>query len=61
MGPGKLIRLAPGRPHRMEALTPRGRTLDLRQTSRERRQSTTFYAFENLVLGECLLVNDHDP
>ena len=58
---GKLIRPAPGRPHPMEALNPRGRTLDLWQTSRERRQSKIFYAFENLVLGEFLLVNDHDP
>ena len=73
MVPGKLIRLAPGRPHRLEAkqdsrmlvtmikqsdasawnaLTPRGRTLDLRQTPRERRHSTVFYAFDNLALGE---------
>jgi uncharacterized protein (DUF2249 family)/quercetin dioxygenase-like cupin family protein len=83
MVPGKLIRLAPGRPHRLEAkqdsrllvtmikpsetsawnaLDPRGRTLDLRQTPRERRHSTVFYAFDNLALGESfLLVNDHDP
>jgi len=83
MVPGKLIRLAPGQPHRLEAkqdshllvtmikpsdvsawnaLTPRGRTLDLRQTPRERRHSTVFYAFDNLALGESfLLVNDHDP
>jgi uncharacterized protein (DUF2249 family)/quercetin dioxygenase-like cupin family protein len=83
MVPGKLIRLAPGRPHRLEAkqdsrmlvtmikqsdasawnaLAPRGRTLDLRQTPRERRHSTVFYAFDNLALGESfLLVNDHDP
>jgi len=83
MVPGTLIRLAPGRPHRLEAkvdsrllvtmikqsdtsawnaLAPRGRTLDLRQTSRERRHGTVFYAFDNLTVGESfLLVNDHDP
>jgi uncharacterized protein DUF2249 len=83
MVPEKLIRLAPGRPHRLEAkqdsrmlvtmikqsdqsawnaLAPQGRALDLRQTPRERRHSTVFYAFDNLALGESfLLVNDHDP
>lgn len=83
MLPGKLIRLAPGRPHRLEAkqdsrllvtlvkqsdasawnaLTPRGRTLDLRRTPHERRHSIVFYAFDNLAPGESfLLVNDHDP
>ncbi len=83
MVPGTLIRLAPGRPHRLEAkedsrllvtmirqsdasawnaLAPRGRTLDLRQTPHERRHSTVFYAFDNLAVGESfLLVNDHDP
>ena len=83
MVPGKLIRLVPGRPHRLEAkqdsrmlvtmikqsdasawnaLAPRGRTFDLRQTPRERRHSAVFYAFDNLALGESfLLVNDHDP
>lgn len=83
MVPGTLIRLAPGRPHRLEAkedsrllvtmikqsdtaawnaLAPRDRTLDLRQTPRERRHSTVFYAFDNLGVGESfLLVNDHDP
>ena len=30
------------------ALAPRGRTLDLRQTPRERRHSTVFYAFDTL-------------
>jgi uncharacterized protein (DUF2249 family)/quercetin dioxygenase-like cupin family protein len=44
------------------ALAPRGRTLDLRQTPRERRHSTVFYAFDTLGVGESfLLVNDHDP
>jgi uncharacterized protein (DUF2249 family) len=44
------------------SLAPRGRTLDLRQTPRERRHSTVFYAFDTLGLGESfLLVNDHDP
>jgi uncharacterized protein (DUF2249 family) len=44
------------------ALDPRGRTLDLRQTPRERRHSTVFYAFDSLGMGESfLLVNDHDP
>ncbi|MFN7998485.1 MAG: DUF2249 domain-containing protein [Bryobacteraceae bacterium] len=83
MVPGKLIRLAPGRPHRLEAkedsrllvtmikpveastwtaLAPRGRVLDLRQTPRERRHSTVFYAFDALTVGESFfLVNDHDP
>ncbi len=83
MVPGKLIRLAPGRPHRLEAkedsqllvtmirpsdasswtaLAPQGRDLDLRQTPRERRHSTVFYAFDQLAVGESfLLVNDHDP
>ncbi len=83
MGPGTLIRLAPWRPHRLEAkedsrllvtmikqsdasawnaLAPSGRMLDLRQTPRERRHSTVFYAFDNLGIGEFfLLVNDHDP
>lgn len=83
MVPGTLIRLAPGRPHRLEAkedsrllvtmikqgdtsawnaLAPSGRMLDLRQTPRERRHSTVFYAFDNLGIGEFfLLVNDHDP
>lgn len=83
MVPGTLIRLAPGRPHRLEAkedsrllvtmikqsdasawnaLSPRGQTLDLRQTPRERRHSTVFYALDNLAVGESfLLVNDHDP
>jgi len=83
MASGTLIRLAPGRPHRLEAtedsrllvsmikqsdasawnaLAPSGRTLDLRQTPRERRHSTVFYAFDNLAVGESfLLVNDHDP
>jgi uncharacterized protein (DUF2249 family)/quercetin dioxygenase-like cupin family protein len=83
MVPGALIRLAPGRPHRVEAkedsrllvtmikesdtsawnaLTSRGRTLDLRQPPRERRHSTVFYAFDTLRVGESfLLVNDHDP
>jgi uncharacterized protein (DUF2249 family)/quercetin dioxygenase-like cupin family protein len=83
MVPGTLIRLAPDRPHRLEAkedsrllvtmikksdpsawsaLAPSGRTLDLRQTPRERRHSTVFYAFDNLPVGESfLLVNDHDP
>lgn len=81
--PGTLIRLAPGRPHRLEAkedsrllvtmikqsdgsawtaLAPQGRVLDLRQTPRERRHSTVFYAFDNLTVGESFfLVNDHDP
>jgi uncharacterized protein (DUF2249 family)/quercetin dioxygenase-like cupin family protein len=81
--PGKLIRLAPGRPHRLEAkedsrllvtmikpaeasawtaLAPGGRVLDLRQTPRERRHSTVFYAFDTLGVGESFfLVNDHDP
>ena len=80
---GTLIRLAPGRPHRLEAkedsrllvtmikqsdtpawnaLAPRNRTLDLRQTQRERRHSTVFYAFDNLTVDDSfLLVNDHDP
>ncbi|MEO8593143.1 MAG: DUF2249 domain-containing protein [Candidatus Solibacter sp.] len=83
MVPGTLIRLAPGRPHRLEAkedsrllvtmikqsdasawsaLAPSGQMLDLRQTPRERRHSTVFYAFDNLAVGESfLLVNDHDP
>lgn len=83
MVPGTLIRLVPGRPHRLEAkedsrllvtmvrqndasawnaLAPAGRMLDLRQTPRERRHSTVFYAFDNLAVGESfLLVNDHDP
>ena len=83
MVPGTLIRLAPGRPHRLEAtedsrllvtmikqsdasawnaLAPGGRTLDLRQTPRERRHSTVFYAFDTLGIGDSfLLVNDHDP
>ena len=83
MVPGTLIRLEPGRPHRLDAkedsrllvtlikpsdaaawsaLDPRGRTLDLRQTPRERRHSTVFYAFDTLGVGESfLLVNDHDP
>lgn len=44
------------------ALAPRDRTLDLRQTPRERRHSTVFYAFDTLGVGESfLLVNDHDP
>lgn len=44
------------------SLAPRGRTLDLRQTPRERRHSTVFYAFDTLAVGESfLLVNDHDP
>jgi len=44
------------------ALAPRGRTLDLRQTPRERRHSTVLYAFDTLEVGESfLLVNDHDP
>jgi uncharacterized protein (DUF2249 family)/quercetin dioxygenase-like cupin family protein len=44
------------------ALDPRGRTLDFRQTPRERRHSTVFYAFDTLGVGESfLLVNDHDP
>jgi uncharacterized protein (DUF2249 family)/quercetin dioxygenase-like cupin family protein len=83
MVPGTLIRLEPGRPHRLHAkedsrllvtlikpsdaaawnaLDPRGRTLDLRQTPRERRHSTVVYAFDTLGVGESfLLVNDHDP
>jgi uncharacterized protein (DUF2249 family)/quercetin dioxygenase-like cupin family protein len=83
MVPSKLIRLAPGMPHRLEAkedsrllitmirpsdasswtaLAPQGRSLDLRQTPRERRHSTVFYAFDQLAVGESfLLVNDHDP
>lgn len=81
--PGTLIRLAPGRSHRLEAkedsrllvsmvkpsdgtawtaLAPHGRTLDLRQTPRERRHSTVFYAFDTLEPGGYFhLVNDHDP
>lgn len=44
------------------ALAPQGRILDLRQTPRERRHSTVFYAFDTLAVGESfLLVNDHDP
>ncbi len=44
------------------ALAPRGRTLDLRPTPRERRHNTVFYAFDNLTVGESFLfVNDHDP
>jgi len=43
------------------ALAPKGRTIDLRQTPRERRHSTVFYAFDSLGVGESfLLVNDHD-
>lgn len=83
MVPGTLVRLAPGRPHRLEAketsrllvtmikpsdaaawnsLAPQGRVLDLRQTPRERRHSTVFYAFDGLPVGESFrLVNDHDP
>jgi len=83
MVPGILVRLAPGRPHRLEAkedsrllvtmikptdaaawnaLTPQGRVLDLRQTPRDRRHSTIFYAFDRLAVGESFfLVNDHDP
>jgi uncharacterized protein (DUF2249 family)/quercetin dioxygenase-like cupin family protein len=83
MVPGTLIRIAPGRPHRLEAkqdsrllvsmvkpsdasawtaLAPQERTLDLRQTPRERRHSTVFYAFDTLQTGEYFhLVNDHDP
>jgi uncharacterized protein (DUF2249 family)/quercetin dioxygenase-like cupin family protein len=83
MVPGTLIRLEPGRPHRLHAkedsrllvtlikpsdaaawnaLDPRGRTLDLRPTPRERRHSTVVYAFDTLGVGESfLLVNDHDP
>ena len=83
MVPGTLIRLEPGRPHRLDAkedsrllvtlikpsdaaawsaLDPGSRTLDLRQTPRERRHSTVFYAFDTLGVGESfLLVNDHDP
>lgn len=83
MVPGKLIRLALGRPHRLEAkedsrllvtmirpadgsawtaLAPQGQALDLRQTPRERRHSTVFYAFDQLSVGESFyLVNDHDP
>jgi len=83
MVPGTLVRLEPGRPHRIDAkedsrllvtmikpsdaaawnaLAPRGRTLDLRQTPRERRHSTVLYAFDILEVGESfLLVNDHDP
>src|SRR5215467_12265922 len=73
MLPGKLIRLAPGRPHRLEAkedsrllvtmirpshasaltaLAPQGRALDLRRIPRDRRHSTVFYAFDQLVIGE---------
>jgi len=81
--PGKLIRLAPGRMHRLvaqedsrllvtlikpadasawSALAPEGQVLDLRQTPRERRHSTVFYAFDTLPVGEAFyLVNDHDP
>ena len=83
MLPGKLISLAPGRPHRLEAredsqllvtmvkqpdaaawnsLAPAGRDLDLRQTARERRPPTVFYAFDGLAVGESFfIVNDHDP
>jgi uncharacterized protein (DUF2249 family) len=44
------------------ALAPQGRELDLRQTPRERRHSTGFYAFDALAVGEWfVLVNDHDP
>ncbi|MBZ5620552.1 MAG: DUF2249 domain-containing protein [Acidobacteriia bacterium] len=43
-------------------MAPQGRTIDLRQTPRERRHSTIFYAFDRLAVGESfLLVNDHDP
>lgn len=83
MVPGTLVRLAPGRPHALEAkedsrllvtmvrpadsagwnaLAPQGRVLDLRQTPRDRRHSTVFYAFDSLVEGGFFyLVNDHDP
>ena len=44
------------------ALAPQRRTIDLRQTPRERRHSTIVYAFDRLAVGESfLLVNDHDP
>ena len=83
MLPGKLVRLAPGRPHRLEAkedsqllvtmvkqsdaaawnsLAPAGRDLDLRQTARDRRHPTVFYAFDGLTVGESFfIVNDHNP
>ncbi len=83
MVPGKLIRLTPGRVHRLEAkedsrllvtmirpgdasawtaMAPNGRALDLRETPRERRHSTVFYAFDQLAVGESFfLINDHDP
>ncbi|MCC6343586.1 MAG: DUF2249 domain-containing protein [Bryobacterales bacterium] len=44
------------------ALAPNGRALDLRETPRERRHSTVFYAFDQLAVGESFfLINDHDP
>jgi uncharacterized protein (DUF2249 family)/quercetin dioxygenase-like cupin family protein len=83
MVPGSLVRLAPGRPHRLEAkedsrllvtmvkppdaaawtaLAPKAQAIDLRQTPRERRHSTVFYAFDSIGVGEYFhLVNDHDP
>ena len=58
MVPGKLIRLAPGLTHRLEAK----KDSRLRPAPRERWHSTVFYAFDNPALGESfLLVNDHDP
>lgn len=49
-------------PAAWNALAPQGRTVDLRQTPRDRRHSIIFYAFDHLAVGESfLLLNDHDP
>jgi uncharacterized protein (DUF2249 family) len=44
------------------SLAPAGRDLDLRQTARDRRHPTVFYAFDGLTVGESFfIVNDHNP
>ena len=57
MVPGKLIRMAPGRPHRLEAK----QDSRLRPAPRERRHSTVFYAFDNLAPSESFLLVNDDP
>ena len=39
-------------PAAWNALAPQGRTVDLRQTPRDRRHSIIFYAFDHLAVGE---------